>query len=242
MNSQNKKYSVGIDIGGTKIRAVLWNGGKIVASFGVKTPKTKREFVKTLKRIFKKAAGKGAEIKAAGIGAAGIVEGRKVVSSPNIPYLKNFDFRGVFPALPLKVDNDARAFLAGEFKLGSLAKNKKILAFTAGTGIGRAFSRNGKVKKINKFEYPEKWEKEYQRIRDFENNAALAGFLGGKLSPIIEKYKPDIVLIGGGILKRKDFFNRLRKELDERISKVKFKKSTSVDSAAVGAALLWRRI
>ena len=40
------------------------------------------------------------------------------------------------------------------------------MGFTVGTGIGRAFAENGKVKKIKKFEYPEKWEKQYQKIRD----------------------------------------------------------------------------
>lgn len=236
----------GIDIGGTKIKAVLWNGKKIVAFFGAKTPKTKKEFIEILRKAVKKLLRSNEEVRDIGIGAAGIIEKNKIVFSPNISYLKNFDFHGVFPYFMVKIDNDARAFLRGELKLGAFAKDKKILAFTIGTGIGRAFAKNGKVEKIKKFEYPEKWEKEYQRVRDFpaksgKADTALAEFLGSRLMIIVKKYNPEVVLLGGGILKRKNFFRRLKKELDkvkEKGTKIEFKKSASADSAAIGAALL----
>ena len=102
---------LGIDIGGTKIRAVLWNGKKIVAVFNAKTPKTKQEFIKLLKTATKKLIRDNKKIKSVGIGTAGIMGENKVIFSPNIRYLKNFDFRGVFPHFKVKIDNDARAFL-----------------------------------------------------------------------------------------------------------------------------------
>ncbi len=231
--------TIGIDIGGTKIHAVLLGGKKAVAVFEVKTPKTKKEFVKTLKRLFKKLARKDIQITSIGIGVPGIVEKNKVVFCPNIPYLKNFDFRGVFPELSLKIDNDARVFSRGELNFGAGGGAKKALIFIIGTGIGRAFAERGKVKIIKKFEYPEKWEKEYQRVRDFRDDGALAAVLSEQLSAIVEKHKPDIVIIGGGILKRKNFFSRLKKKLREKNKKIKFKKAILGDSAgAIGAALL----
>lgn len=230
---------IGIDIGGTKIKAILWNGKKIIAVFNAKTPKTKKEFIETLKTAIKKIVKRdGRKIKSIGIGAAGIIGKNKIIFSPNIPYLKNFYFRDIFSGFSAKIDNDARVFLSGELKLGAFAKHKKVLAFTIGTGIGRAFAENGKIQKIKKFEYPEKWEKEYQRTRDFKNDAALTEFLSGRFALIIKKYKPEIVIIGGGILKRKKFFNRLKKNMDKKINGVKFKKSASVDSTAIGAVLL----
>lgn len=234
--------TIGIDIGGTKIFSVLFDGGKIIAASGAKTPKTKKEFVKTVKRLFEKLAWKGVRIKSIGIGAPGIVGKNKVIFCPNVSYLKNFDFRGVFPGFSAKIDNDARAFLRGELNFGAGAGAKKALAFTIGTGIGRAFAENGRVRKIKKFEYPEKWEKEYQRVRDGGNGGELAVFLAAKLSIIVKKYKPDAVIIGGGILKRKNFFGRLKKKVEEKNKKIKFKKAVLGDSAgALGAALLTRR-
>lgn len=232
--------TIGIDIGGTKIRAVLLSGGKIAAAFAVKTPKTKKEFIKTMKRLFEKLARKGARIKSIGIGVPGIIGKNKAVFCPNVFYLKDFYFRSVFPGLSVKIDNDARSFLRGELELGAGRGAKKALAFTIGTGVGRAFAENGKVRKIKKFEYPEKWEKGYQRVRDAGNGGELANFLAAKLSIIVKKYEPGIVIIGGGILERKNFFGRLKKKLEEKNKKIKVKKTVLGDSAgALGAALLF---
>ena len=217
-------YKLGIDIGGTKIKAILWNGKKNNSVFSTKTPKTKKEFIKILKIAVKKLARGGIKIKSICVGVAGIIGKNKIIFSPNIPYLKNFDFRGVFPGFSVKIDNDARVFLRDELKAGG--KDKIVMAFTIGTGIGRAFAENGKVKKIKKFEYPEKWEKEYQYIRDYKTSSALIKFLTEKLGAIIKKYNPQIVFIGGGILKRRNFLRHLSKKLKKETmnAEIKFKK------------------
>lgn len=237
-------YKLGIDIGGTKIRGVLLNAkNKIIADFEILTPKTKKEFIGTLKyKVGKLTAEKG--INKIGIGAAGVIGKNKIIFSPNISYLKNFNFYSVFPGAIFKIDNDARAFLRGEIaEMKKSDRNKKILAFTIGTGIGRAFAKNGKVKKIKNFEYPEKWEKEYQKIRDTGRSAELARFLTDKLSVIIKKYNPEIVIIGGGILGRKDFFRQLKRSLNKKAKsigmEINIQKAKSESSAALGAALLF---
>src|SRR3989304_2590142 len=96
--------------------------------------------------VVKKFAKGDIKIKNIDVGAAGIIGKNKIIFSPNIPYLKNFDFRGVFPGFSVKIDNDARVFLRDELKAGG--KDKIVMAFTIGTGIGRAFAENGKVEKI----------------------------------------------------------------------------------------------
>ena len=219
-------YKLGIDIGGTKIKAILWNGKKISSVFNAKTPKTKKGFIKILKTVVKKFAKGGIKIKSICVGVAGIIGKNKIIFSPNIPYLKNFDFRDVFPNFSVKIDNDARVFLRDELKFDADGKDKIVMAFTIGTGIGRAFAENGKVKKIKKFEYPEKWEKEYQYIRDYKTSSALIKFLTEKLGAIIKKYNPQIVFIGGGILKRRNFLRHLSKKLKKETMNawIKFKK------------------
>jgi predicted NBD/HSP70 family sugar kinase len=66
--------------------------------------------------------------------------------------------------------------------------------------------------------------------------------LSSQLAIIVKKYIPEVVIIGGGILKRKNFFKRFKKEfarkMKEKGIKTKLKKSASADSAAIGAALL----
>lgn len=234
--------NIGIDIGGTKINVILWKDEKIVALFRARTSKTKKIFIKTLKAAVKKITGKGEEIKNIGISVAGVIGKNKIIFSPNIPYLKNFHFRNIFPTASVKIDNDARAFLRGELQLRKYDKNKKILAFTVGTGLGRAFAKNGKVEKIKKFEYPEEWEKEYQKIRDSKNTSALAEFLASRFAAIIRKYGPEIVLIGGGVSKNRNFFKQLKKKIKEQAgindTNFKIQKAASENSAAIGASLL----
>lgn len=116
------------------------------------------------------------------------------------------------------------------------------MAFTVGTGVGRAFARNGRVEKIRKFEYPEKWEREYQKIRDSKNTAVLAEFLTSRFAAIIKKYNPETVLVGGGILKNRTFFKQLKKRIKEKSTVknagLKIEKAAAEYSAAVGASLL----
>ena len=190
---RSKKVVLTLDIGGSKIRA----GRK-----EFRTPKNRKSFASLLKKF--------SDAKRVEIGVAGVISGTRVVFSPNIPYLKNFDFQKIFPKAVLRVDNDARVFLRERAKK---VRAKRILTFTIGTGIGRAYAEKGRVKKIKNFEYPEKWEREYQKIRDRKDYEKLAMFLGEKFSVLIKKYKPEAVVLGGGVLGKRGFFEKLREEL-----------------------------
>lgn len=203
---------IGIDIGGTKIKAELINNGKTIKQISAKTPKNKNDFIKILADFFT-TLDKNKKINAIQIGCAGAIRNTKVISSRNISYLKNFDFRNIFkPPLRLSVDNDARFFLKNRLRTIECSSHQKIIAFTIGTGIGRAYAKNGKIQKIKKFEYSEIWEKKYQKIRDARNNTALIQFLAKKLAPIVKKYKPNIIILTGGVIQRKNFFSKIKKE------------------------------
>src|SRR3972149_2996805 len=83
-------------------------------------------------------------MRAIGTGAAGIVEKTTLVSSPNISYIKNFAFRPLWPrSIRLRVDNDARCFARAELLSGAGRGAKSLFALTIGTGIGRAYGKNG---------------------------------------------------------------------------------------------------
>src|SRR3990172_2092763 len=139
---------IGVDIGGTKIRGVLWNGRKVVRAHEFPTPKNKKDFKEGLATLIAHLSGEN-PVRAIGIGAAGIVEKTTLVSSPNISYIKNFAFRPLRPrSIRLRVDNDARCFARAELLSGAGRGAKSLFALTIGTGIGRGGGTGGK--KINK--------------------------------------------------------------------------------------------
>ena len=180
-------------------------------------------------------------VHAIGIGAAGIVEKTTLVSSPNIPYIRNFDFRPLWPrSVRLSVDNDARCFARAELLKGAGLGAKSFFTLTIGTGVGRAYGRNGKILRLKKFEYPEPWEKEYQRVRDRRDDAKLNDLLGRRLVPLIAPFEPEIIVAGGGVMERRGFLRQFRRAfkahgLSARVLRPRLGKN----AVAVGAALLF---
>ena len=165
------------------------------------------------------------------------MKGTKVIRARNIPYFNNFDFKKIFPNVFLKVDNDARTYAIAEYKIGSGGGAKNMLMITLGTGIGRAFVRNNKILRIRRFEYAESWEKEYQKIHGKEG---LAKFLGEKLSLLIEALNPEVVVLGGGVIEKKGYFEVIKKQLRNRTPKLEIKRAKFGKFAgAIGAAMLW---
>ncbi len=235
------KVLIGIDIGGTKIRAILWNGKRVVRAREFPTPKNETEFREALRHLAaswdRKSSTRGI-----GIGVAGIVERSVLRFSPNIPYIKNFDFRELLSGLSLRVDNDARCFLRAELFRGAGRRAESLFALTIGTGIGRAYAKNGKILALRAFEYPEPWEKRYQILRDRRDDQKLARFLACRLAALVNPYNPERIVIGGGVMKRKSFLEELRAALqregcDSEVRGARFGKN----AVALGAALLFAR-
>jgi len=51
----NKKYIIGIDIGGSKINAIVFNNGKVLKSAKIPTPKkSRKEFLEKLEALVRK--------------------------------------------------------------------------------------------------------------------------------------------------------------------------------------------
>lgn len=233
-------YYLGLDIGGWKMRGLVWDGWRVVAAYEFRTPRTKAEFVRTLRLLVAKLSGRvRGHIPGIGVGAAGVIQGTSLLMSPNISYLKRFDFRTLFPAVPLSLDNDARAFARAEWRYSAGRRKNSILAVTIGTGIGRAYGRKNRIVRIKKFEHPESWEPEYQRIRDQGKSKELAEFIAVKLAGLVAFYRPEVLVLGGGIIDRPTFFEKLRAELKRNgvgtpIRRARFGRN----AAAIGAAML----
>ena len=231
---------IGIDIGGSKIRGILWVEKKAARWRQFATPKNIGDFRETLVALTGWLEGRrGAP--AIGIGAAGIVDRTTLLSSPNIPYIRDFEFRSLWPrSTPLRLDNDARSFGRAEHLRGAGRGAESIFALTIGTGIGRAYGKDGKISRLKKFEHPEPWEREYQVLRDARDDAALAKFLGEKLSLLMKPSGPQRIILGGGVMERPGLLRGLGRELafhglEAEVRRARFRKN----AVAIGAALLF---
>lgn len=235
-----KNIYLGIDIGGTKIRGVLWDGRRVVAFSEFPTPRTlkafKREILSLARDLSRRVKG---GVSGVGIGVAGVISRTRVRLSPNIPYLKRVDFKRLFSS-PLQLDNDARAFARAEWLHGARRGVKRILAITLGTGIGRAYGAHGKIARIKRFEYPEAWEERYQYVRDRESTRALAAFLGEKIAMIAKRYHADTLVLGGGVINRPGLFVRLTAELRRQGTTQPIRRARRGDAVAIGAAMLFQ--
>lgn len=228
----------GIDVGGTKIRWVIMDKRRrVVAARETMTPHAKSSFSKLLKEILMDL--KERNITHIGFGVAGSVSGTTLKSSRNLHALAPLDFNDVVPrGVSIRVDNDARCFARSETFLGRGKTAQRMFIITLGTGVGRAFVKQGKVMRIKRFGPAEAWEGSYQK-RVGQSARDLAPFLAKGLSPLILEFVPDAVVIGGGRLRTPSLFNYLCRALRRRgvicpIYQSRFRKN----AGAIGAALL----
>ncbi len=142
---------LGIDIGGTRIKAGLVDGeGKIVASRAVDTPVDPDSFRQSLLDLI---ACLGGSPCAAGIGCKGIIDAATTTIASLPGTLHNLEglvlAELVGPALPagtpVRADNDARVALAGEVVWGAARGRSDALMLTLGTGVGGAILANGRL-------------------------------------------------------------------------------------------------
>jgi len=153
--TKDKKYSIGIDVGGTKIGGALFDGEKVVADYTLGTPKDNFEhFLIMIKAVIDPLLEKAAEMKikinGVGIGIAGAMdkERKKMLYSPNIPILDNvnlFEKIGDFLGMPVIIDNDADCFVRAEALAGAGKNYKNIYGLIIGTGIGGGWWHNNEV-------------------------------------------------------------------------------------------------
>jgi glucokinase len=149
--------TVGVDVGGTKIQSAAMRADKVVGSARMATPLTGAEDVSAAigDAVTKALADAGAEhsdLTAVGIGAPGTIdpEAGTVSSSPNLP-----GFQGLEPVplgatvsqalggVPVKLDNDVRVAILGEWKRGAGRGYRHLLGVWVGTGVGGGLVLDG---------------------------------------------------------------------------------------------------
>jgi glucokinase len=149
------KVFLGIDIGGTNVKiAVVGRTGRVHARGAIDT-NPKEGPRKTFGRIAAAAgtlAGfrKGAEVAAAGVGCAGLIDPVKgrLFSSPNLPAWENSPIgriAGRALGVYTIVDNDANCAAYGEFRAGACRGMENLVFVTLGTGVGGGVVTGGRL-------------------------------------------------------------------------------------------------
>lgn len=152
---KNKTYTIGIDVGGTKINAVLFDGEKVVMDYMLATPKDNLEhFLIMVKAVVDPLLERAREMKVVvngvGAGIAGVFDtsGKKMLFSPNIPTINNV-FLGEriekFIGMPVLIDNDAKCFVRAEALIGAGKNHKNVYGLIIGTGIGGGWWINSSI-------------------------------------------------------------------------------------------------
>ena len=141
-----KRY-IGLDIGGSKIEAILWQRGKVLRSIKVKTPQTKRQFFSTLFKVIEDIAAND-KFSGIGIAVAGALDHKLelIYKSPNLPFLNGVRLGKLIERkmrTRVRFDNDTNCFLRAEARIGQGRDKKNIVALTIGTGVGGAVISEG---------------------------------------------------------------------------------------------------
>lgn len=254
-----KRKIIGLDIGGTKITGVLWDGHKALTALTIPTPKSLVAFKSALINLVLKLQVTG-KVEYLGVGMAGFVDNKRqlVLSSRNLPFINKLSFKSVFKNLGLKkiiADNDASCFLKAEIVLNQL-KSKNVIGIIYGTGVGGAFylkrkfyrgvnNLGGEVGRIV-INHKLTWEDEFKIYRDKNNYKKLAVLTAQRLAVLVKLFSPQKVIFGGGVAVNSGskFLPQASKQLKillkDKRQMPKLTVSRIKHAGAIGAALLFK--
>jgi predicted NBD/HSP70 family sugar kinase len=156
-----ENYFVGIDIGGTQIKAVLRLGDEVLISKSILTKsellseKILARVVKLIYSLFDSVKVNISHLCGVGVGVPGLFErSGKIINLPNLNSLNGINFKVVFKAefgsdVKVKIVNDAQLPFYYYKNLNKIT-GKNILFLTLGTSFGCSVCLNGKLV-VNKF-------------------------------------------------------------------------------------------
>lgn len=168
----NKKFIIGIDLGGTNLKVALLDLNFHIKDKEILNTRSFMEkeqlilgIVHSVNRFIKYNNLSKAEILGLGLGLPGPINAKEGIVHffPNIPGWKEVRLRDILRSrigLPVSLDNDAKLMTLAEYKLGAARGFQNVLCMTLGTGIGGGLVINGKL------------------YRGFNNAAGEIGHLG----------------------------------------------------------------
>jgi glucokinase len=152
-------YTVGVDIGGTKIQAAAIRDRRIEGSFRTATPLTgvadlETAIVTTVEHVLADTGADRGSLRGIGLAIPGAVDtsAGTVSSSPNLPGLQEPDPVPVGPdisraldGVPVTLGNDVSVAVLGEHRRGAGRPFKNLLGVWIGTGVGGGLILEGEL-------------------------------------------------------------------------------------------------
>lgn len=252
------KFTIGLDIGGTKITGVVSDGVHVVRELTVATPKTIKEFKLSLVKLLSFLS-TGREIFGVGVGVAGIVNSKKgsVTAAPNVKMLSKFNLVSFIKEQgygSVVIENDANCFALAESVFGKGKIYENFIGITLGTGIGGGIIVNkqlysgshGSAGEVGHgmADFKNDSEHYFQKARDKKDMVKMGEVLGLLFANVFNILDIEAIVLGGTVASRhgKQFLPTALKIAKKHVlNKSGFPKvvvSTLKNSAAVGAALL----
>jgi glucokinase len=154
--AQRKDVIVGVDMGGTSLRALVVDGAnRILAAEEMLTPVGEKadaivaDVAAMVNRAVAHAGLKRSNVRAVSIGVPGAVDPQRgiVHAAPNLGW-KNFLFGPKLKALlgvPIYVENDVNVGVVGEHSLGAGKGTRELVGIFPGTGIGGGLIVGGRL-------------------------------------------------------------------------------------------------
>jgi glucokinase len=152
-----KRVCIGIDLGGTNLRAALVSSsGKILESRSALVrldrgaESVSKELLGQCRALVRSASKLGLGVAAVGLGVAGKIDrpGGSVIFSPNLPLLDGYPIGQHLQQnlrIPVCMENDANVFGLGESWAGAAKGIRNWVGITLGTGTGGCLFLNGKL-------------------------------------------------------------------------------------------------
>lgn len=152
-----KKFSIGIDLGGTKILIALVNKetGEVIHYVKKKTKKDKgpqniiRKMVNGIEELLEESKFHIEDIDSIGVGAAGQVDRENgiIIGAPNLDCY-DLNIREHLTShfnLPVYLGNDVEIAAMGEMKFGAAKGCDDFVCVFVGTGVGSSVVKDGKI-------------------------------------------------------------------------------------------------
>ena len=248
---------IGLDIGGTKISGILYNGKKILKTITIGTPRSLSAFKVITRKVIEYLAKEEKDI-LLGVGIPGAVDSDgKVLYAPNLKFLVGFNFKEflkISKIKKIKIENDSNCFALAEARLGQGKNLKNFIGITLGTGIGGGLISNGQIYtgvhgsagEVGHMTADEKltYERYFQKFRDSKNYKALGNLLGRLFADIYNILDVDTIILGGSVINSADqFIKFVKMELKDKILNKQIKPNIIIsklnNAGSIGAALLW---
>jgi len=142
--------TVGVDVGGTKVQSAAMRATQVVGAHRLMTPQTGAKdlaaaITEAVMKALAEAGAQPTDLEAVGMGVPGTIDtdAGTVASSPNLPGFQAAEpvalgamVSDALGGAPIKIDNDVRVAILGEWKRGAGRDYRDLLGVWVGTGVG----------------------------------------------------------------------------------------------------------